>query len=280
MSNFLEIINEIHNSMKVEKELLLDTSIITEDFLVGKDIIRKRDGHITYLDTELIGRYYLKLWEVRLILCLEHLEHLVLSNMELRELDLSSLKHLKTIELKSCRRDSKIYIAENENLENVIVDDLDLTIEGGPIYLYAHPQQVGKVFPEDIEDKCRNKEDYLVVTLYLAPPKHPRVASNDFPLKYLLRYKEAELADILKLYWENQPEYYTKYKSLEEASNHEKEVFGILLEVERRVEANFYISKNMPFDPKTDIKYSNLEDRVFHDARSIPASMTQVISLD
>jgi len=124
---------------------------------------------------------------------------------------------------------------------------------------------------------CKNKEGYLAVTLFLAPPKLKSVTSNDFPLKYLLRYKEAELGVILKLYWEQQPEYYTQYAHLEDASNHEKETFGILLEIEKRVASNFYISKNVVFDPQKDIQYPKLGEREFHDARSIPSAMTQTV---
>jgi hypothetical protein len=277
MNNFLKIINEIHESIKGGSRATLETEVISENFLLEKGIIQKKAEKVTFLDTKQIGENYLMLWNEKLILSLEHLEHLVLSNLELRELDLSSLKNLKKIELKSCKRDSIIYIAENNNLEELDISNLDLTIEGGPISLYAHPAQVGKVFPKDIENKCRDKDDYLVVTLHLAPPKHKSVESNDFPLKYLLRYKEAELGTILKKYWEQQPEYYTKYSSLEEARDQEKEDFAVLLEVEKRVNDNFYVSKNVNFDPNKDIVYPNLEEREFHDSRVIPECMTQKV---
>jgi len=95
----------------------------------------------------------------RLILCLEHLEHLVLANLKLIEIDLISLKNLRRIDLKSCKRDAIIYIAENKKLEKFDVSELEINDESTcPIFLYAHPKQMGSVVSVQIEEECKNKD--------------------------------------------------------------------------------------------------------------------------
>lgn len=278
MEEFLLIFNKIHKSIKRGSRENLPVETITKEYLFEAGIIDVKSDKIIYLDTTLIAENYLMLWNERLIECLEDLEHLVLANLELRELDLSSQKQLKRIELKSCKRDAIIYIAENRNLEKLDTNNLDVNDKNScPIFLYAHPKQIGSIVSPEIEEACRDKEGYLAVTLHLAPPKHDTVVANDLPLKYLLRFKEAELGDILKQYWAHQPDYYTKYKSLEEAHNHEKEVFGILLEVEKRVGEGFYLSKNTSFDPNIDIVYPKLTERVLSGKRTIPTWMLQKV---
>ncbi|MDX1652033.1 MAG: DUF4274 domain-containing protein [Brumimicrobium sp.] len=274
---FLNRMNEIHNSIKGNRKVL-PVEIISEDFLLEKGIIKKTKGKIVYLNTGLIAENYLMLWNDDLITNLVDLEELVIENLELRELDLTPLKQLKTITVKSCKRDSLIYIAENEGLMKLDIAELDLDgDEIGPIALYAHPEQVGKVFPKNIEKKCRDKDGYLAVTLYLAPPKHKSVQSNDFDFKFLSRFKEAELGNILREYWNQQPEYYTKYSSEQEVPDHEKETYYLLLEVERKVENDFYENKNISFKPEQDISYPSLSERVFENGRKIPDCMKQSI---
>lgn len=276
MESFLSIINEIHESIKGGARETLAIDVITEEYLLNTGITKKTNGVVTYLDTSKIGANYLMLWNHHLILSLRNLEHLVLSNLELRELDLSTLTNLKVIELQSFNRDAILYIAENSRLQKLDISNLVLNGDNvSPIALYAHPNQVGLIFPANIESKCRDKDDYLVITLHLAPPKHRLIEANDLPLKYLQRFKEAELGIILKLYWESQPEYYTKYSSLDDAAEHEKEVFSLLLEVEKRVASEYFESKRVRFDPNTDINYPILADRDFGKGRIIPSCMFQ-----
>lgn len=278
MLKFIERLNQIHESIKNGNRERLPAEVITIDFLEENNIIKTIDEKIVFLDTELIGENYLMLWNQDLILCLEDLEQLILSNLELRELELTTLKKLKHINLKSCKRDSLLYIVENQNLEELVTSELKLNGDDVcPVSLYAHPNQVGKVFSKNIEQENKTDEGYLVVNLHLAPPKLDTVQSNDFSLKFLSRFKEAELGVILKEYWNHQPEYYTKYQSIEDAANHEIEVFSVLLEVEKKVADDFYINKNVPFDPSNDIKYPSLSEREFSEIRKIPDAMTQTV---
>ena len=83
MQDFVQIINEIHNSVKKGSRTTLPVEEITQDFLIEKGIIKKEGEHIVFLDTEQIGENYLMLWNERLILSLKNLQHLVLSNLEL-----------------------------------------------------------------------------------------------------------------------------------------------------------------------------------------------------
>ncbi|MBU3014023.1 DUF4274 domain-containing protein [Poseidonibacter lekithochrous] len=95
---------------------------------------------------------------------------------------------------------------------------------------------------------------------------------NQKPLKWLISNPNTELATILAIYYNLEPSYYTKYRSLDEVTKSELGHFNFLRKIEENVDNKFYKNSTICFSP------SEWEEKFDDEApRPIPLFMREEV---
>lgn len=259
-------LSERHERLPESRRLSVEK--LTMQHLVERDVIRLEAAHVVYFDTGPISAY-LRADDVHFIESLESLQTLVLDGASFERLDLAGCRELKALHLVRLERSGSINIAESPKLERVVSERLSAETES--FTLCAHPRQVGTVFPEDIEDRCRTADNYVTLTLALAPPGIPGFDTPSLPIEWLIRHPEAELADVLRGYWALQPDHFSKYATLERCPDFQRTKYRLLGQIESKVAAGDFRRGARSYDIRRADPY--FDSRRFSDERPVPAYM-------
>lgn len=80
------------------------------------------------------------------------------------------------------------------------------------------------------------------------------------PLLEIVKHRACDAGTALWLYWENDPHYYSRYATIEDASGHEERImFDFFRMIEHRMASNDFSTSCVPFDPQPwiETKYHN-----------------------
>jgi hypothetical protein len=110
----------------------------------------------------------------------------------------------------------------------------------------------------ELTDNELEKKEWEIIKKYLKSSDkiqqyHYAVWSNydgnQKALKWLISNQDTEIATILAIYYNLEPSYYSKYKSLDEVNDFELVHYNFIIKIEENIKNRFYKNSTIYFSP-------------------------------